>query len=259
MFFIVGKKHVLNNKKHVFKLKFKRLRRRNVLFKPLDMSADIITYGCSAHILNLLAHDIEIPVIKDHIKRIIKYFRKTHIPRSKYKQAGGKKLILSQDVRWNTLTDCLDSYLNNWHILSKVCSENKLLIEKDILNLINNINLKNNTADYLEKLKIISVALDKMQADQCTIGEATEIWLNLEEELNKLGQFSEADKKHLKARFNMAMTPAHFLVNLLNHRFAAKKLKDEQLNQAMEYANIYYPDTLPQILAYRAKIFPYKE
>jgi len=35
---------------------------------------DIITYGCSAHILNLLAHDIEIPGIKSNIKKIIKYF-----------------------------------------------------------------------------------------------------------------------------------------------------------------------------------------
>lgn len=31
---------------------------------------DIITYGCSAHILNLLAKDIDVPNLKDEVKKI---------------------------------------------------------------------------------------------------------------------------------------------------------------------------------------------
>ncbi|CAI6375917.1 unnamed protein product [Macrosiphum euphorbiae] len=58
---------------------------------------DIITYGCSAHILNLLAHDLEVNSIKSNIKQVIKYFRNSHKVGAKYKQAGGKTLILPSD------------------------------------------------------------------------------------------------------------------------------------------------------------------
>jgi len=37
---------------------------------------DIITYGCSAHILNVFAHDIEIPEIKSNIKKNYKILSK---------------------------------------------------------------------------------------------------------------------------------------------------------------------------------------
>jgi len=52
---------------------------------------DIITYGCSAYILNLLAHDIEILGIKSNIKKIMKYFRNTHFAAAKYKQANATR------------------------------------------------------------------------------------------------------------------------------------------------------------------------
>lgn len=70
-----------------------KMREQLVRCEELGMP-DIITYGCSAHILNLLAHDIEIPEIKRHIKNIIKYFRNTHFAAAKYKQASGKALVM---------------------------------------------------------------------------------------------------------------------------------------------------------------------
>ncbi|XP_024882803.1 uncharacterized protein LOC112461697 [Temnothorax curvispinosus] len=140
---------------------------------------DIITYGCFAHILNLLAHDIEIPGIKGHVKKIMKYFRNTHFAAAKYKEAGGKALVMPQDVRWDTLADCLESYISNWHILSKVCTDNRVAISSDISSKVNDTDLKIKATDYLEKLKIISVALDKIQRDCCIIGEATEIWIEI--------------------------------------------------------------------------------
>ncbi|KYN13601.1 hypothetical protein ALC57_14208 [Trachymyrmex cornetzi] len=52
---------------------------RNQLLECEELNlSDIITYGCSAHILNLLAKDIDMPHLKEEIKKIIKYFRNTH-------------------------------------------------------------------------------------------------------------------------------------------------------------------------------------
>lgn len=219
---------------------------------------DIITYGCSAHILNLLAHDIEIPGIKKQIKTIMKYFRNTHFAAAKYKEAGGKALVMPQDVRWNTLADCLESYINNWHILCKVCTDNRVAITPDISSKVNDMNLKKKATDYLEKLKVISVALDKIQRDCCTIGEATEIWIEIINAFKLQHNFSESDLDCVLQRFKMAMTPAHYLANLLDHRFRGLQLNQEQLDEAMEYVNLYHPAAMPDVISYRAKTFPFK-
>lgn len=68
--------------------------------KNLNMDhEEIIFYGCSAHILNLLARDVKISGIKDHVVQIIKYFKHHHVPSALYKQAGGKCLELPSEVR----------------------------------------------------------------------------------------------------------------------------------------------------------------
>ena len=233
---------------------------RRDLFEELDRK-DIITYGCSAHILNLLAHDIEVPGIKSNIKKICKYFRNVHFASAKFREAGGSALVLPQDVRWNTLSDCLESYLKNWPILFDVCSNNRISIDKDIIKVVNDTNLKTNAQDYLKKLKYIAVALDKVQRNTCTIGEATEIWLELLEAFETEqanGEFSVSDTNKVKERMEMALTPAHFLANLLDHRFRGNKLTQEQIETGMEYVETYHPEALPIIINYQAKCVPFK-
>ena len=58
---------------------------------------DVITYGCSAHMLNLLAQDLAIPNIKEQVVQVVKYFRNNHFAATKYKAKGGLQLILPQD------------------------------------------------------------------------------------------------------------------------------------------------------------------
>lgn len=52
---------------------------------------NIITYGCSAQILNLLAHDLgrDYENITKHIVQVHKYFRNHHLPKFYYEAAGG--------------------------------------------------------------------------------------------------------------------------------------------------------------------------
>lgn len=232
---------------------------REELAKTEECGLDIITYGCSAHILNLFAHDIDIPEIKEHIKKVIKYFRNSHFASSKYKQAGGKSLILPQDVRWNTLADCIESYIANWHIMSKVCSENRAAIDVTIASKVNNINIKMNAEDFLVKLKKIAIALDKVQKDACTIGEATEIWISLLLEFGTDEDVKEKEVSCLKKRFEMAMTPAHFLAHILDPRFRGATLDQEHIDSAMEYLENYHPTVMPEVIKYRAKVSPFKE
>lgn len=73
----------------------------------------LVAYGCSAHFLNLLAQDLQVKYIKEHITQNIKYFRNHHIPGCLYKEAGGKMLVIPAETRWNTMADSIQSYLQN--------------------------------------------------------------------------------------------------------------------------------------------------
>lgn len=73
---------------------------------------NIITYGCSAHLLNLLSQDLDMGTVKEHVVQVVKYFRNNHAASALYKKEGGKALVLPQDVRWNTLNDCFAVYIS---------------------------------------------------------------------------------------------------------------------------------------------------
>ena len=73
---------------------------------------------------------------------IVKYFRNVHFAAAKYKEAGGLKIPLPLDVRWNSLVDCLSGYIGNWSVLIKVCKENREEIDKDISAKVSNLGLK---------------------------------------------------------------------------------------------------------------------
>ena len=76
-----------------------------------DSAREIISYGCSAHYMNLLAKDVEISGVKEH------------------------------DVR-NTLADCLQSHLDNWSTLLKVCEEHRDGIVTSISDKIKNFGIR---------------------------------------------------------------------------------------------------------------------
>lgn len=221
-------------------------------------SQDIVTYGCSAYILNLLAHDIEIPGLKSHIKQIFKYFRNSLFFTAKYKMEGGKALILPQDVRWNTFADTIQCYLENWHILFKLCDENRTAVDKTIFLKVNDVNIKHNASIYLIKLKKISISLDQVQKDNCTIGEACDIWLTLKEFFETEAYDMEI-LEALNHRFDMAITEYHYIANILDHRFIGSKLGQEQTDSAMNYINHYHPTIMAEVITYQAQAFPFKD
>jgi len=45
--------------------------------------------------------------------------QKSRLPSSWLKHAGSKALVLPQDVQWNTLTDCLETYLKTGQFFFK--------------------------------------------------------------------------------------------------------------------------------------------
>jgi len=103
------------------------VRMRDLMKKPF-----FITLTCSAHMLNLLAKDLEIPGVTVHAIKVIKYFRNNHFVRAKFQELKiGKSLCMPQEVRWNTMCFSLASYIENWPILLRICENYKDNIDSD--------------------------------------------------------------------------------------------------------------------------------
>lgn len=82
--------------------------------------------------------------------------------------------------------------------------------------------------------------------------EATEIWIDLFQSVEK-ENFIIFEIDCFKTFFNMAMTPFHYLANLLNHCYREQKLNQNQVEEALEYAAVYHPGAMPFIILYEAQ------
>ncbi|XP_050710213.1 uncharacterized protein LOC126994981 [Eriocheir sinensis] len=211
---------------------------------------------------SVLAKDLEIGNIKEHIVKIVKYFRNNHTASAAYKAAGGSTLIVPQDVRWNTLSDCLEGYLNNWPILVSVCDgEKRNQLDPVIIRKVMDTYIKRSAEDMLKILKLIAIALDKVQRDRCDIGEATEVWKDLQ---NKLAEESVRSgdsaviEDHFMKRMKLALTPVHYLANILHPAYKGKKLTMEEENMGMNWINENCPSALSLIMIYKAELPPFQ-
>ena len=177
--------------------------------------------------MNLLAKDLKISNIKKHIVHITKYFRNNHYASSAYKAAGGRALVMPQDVRWNTFSDCLESYLNNWPTIISVCDgEKRNELDKGITKRVMDTNLKKNAEDMLKITKIIAVALDSLQRDSCcNIGDATQIRKSVQNSLMKKINNDTQLKKKIDKRIDEASTPAHYLAYMLHPSYQSQDNK----------------------------------
>lgn len=124
----------------------------------LEKHIGIIQYGCLAHILNLLAKDLEFFSATSNIVKVIKYFRNKHVPSGLYRQAGGKRLVMPLEIRWSTMNNALKSFLDN-----------KEVIETDIIKIVNDAQVAINATDLVSRLEPIAIALDRVQRDYTTM------------------------------------------------------------------------------------------
>lgn len=104
-----------------------------------------------------MAHDLDIPHVKSHVVQIVKYVRNTHLPAARYKEAGGKKLLMPVETRWNSVYDYLEFCLQNWPILASIP------LDEPISSKIMNMNIKNTAKDLTNRLKPVAIALSSLQ------------------------------------------------------------------------------------------------
>ena len=222
----------------------------------LKESYSIIAYPCSAHIADRLAKDVDSSAVKSDIVAIHKYFRNHHLPNSWYKQAGGKALPIPCEVRWNSVNDCLQAYVNNWATLVKVVETHREEIDSNICNQVLDITLKHKAMEYLSRMKPIAIALDKLQRDKCHLSDAVVIWKELQETFENMPL---PDYMNFETRISAALTPAHLLAYILDPRYYGHPhLTREEFKTAINFLRDHNQSAHPSVLKYLAMESPYE-
>lgn len=226
---------------------------------------NVITYGCSAHVLNLLAKDCQFPNIKEHVLVIVKYFRNNHFANALYRQSDTPNLIMPANTRWNSLVDCLQAYIKGWSVLFKICEDHRDKIDDNVQSKVANVMLKRNVEDMIAILKPISVTLDKVQRNECPIAHAVYLWKQLKKEFWDATQDETIRQKFIN-RYNMALTPTHFLAYIIDPKQIINTEPHLQLTEnekkigldfaCSKYASAYL---LPLIIKFQAKASPFME
>lgn len=236
---------------------------RQLLENRVDL--DVITYGCSAHVLNLLAGDCQFPNVKEHVLVIVKYFRNNHFANALYRASEAPKLIMPAETRWNSLVHCLEAYIKGWPVILRICEDNREKIDSNVQGKVTNFMLKRNVEDMITILKPISVTLDKMQSNKCSIGEAVYLWKQLKKDFWDATD-NEGFRKKFIDRYNMALTPVHFLAYTLDPKQIIKtdphlQLSENEKKMGFDFANLKYGSTflLPLIIKFQAKVSPFVE
>lgn len=124
-------------------------------------------------------------------------------------------------------------------------AQNEDLIETRSRNILHNVGLFSDIKNLETQLQPISAALDKLQSDTATITDTRETWLDLlystdlEPYHEKVGQ-----------RFRQAMTPTHYLANLLHPVYRGKKLDPDHINSAQEMLLEWNGDVVTELLSF---------
>ena len=218
---------------------------------------DVITYGCSAHVANLLCRDIRDESVIDKVKNVIKYFKLHHDPKAKYKQAGGKHLSLPIDVRWNSIRNCLNSFICNYVVLSSVASTYRRVFDEKIVDLILEGNLITSAQLLVEKYDQIGIALNKLQSDQCYLSDAFEVWTDLYDFFNKNSSDSISDVNvdflNFMERHKLAVSTFHMLSNTFDPRFRGKRVNQSQRKDAMNFLQKENPEFISELIKFTAE------
>jgi hypothetical protein len=192
----------------------------------------------------LLSADLEVPDVKEKIVSVVKYFRNKQLPAAWYKNCGGTKLVMPQEVRWNTVHDCIQSFLRNRGVLVQDVQDHNADIDPNIADAVNDVILVQLANQYLSIIKPIAIALDRMQSKDATIAVAVEVWAKLEKDLC-LSSRLQVEVDHFTKRCDMALGPVHYLANVLDHRFRGMHLTDSQKSTAYQLLNEYDSHLMP--------------
>ncbi|EMP40122.1 hypothetical protein UY3_02625 [Chelonia mydas] len=121
-----------------------------------------------------------------------------------------------------------------------------------------NIGLKRNVELTLDILKSISIAWDKQQKDCCCIADTGKIRKELQETVKKETPNNKVKLQAGKKRMDQALTPSHFLANILDSEYQCRCLTAEEERATMTRGS-NHPSSIPTVIHFSAGGEPFKQ
>lgn len=209
---------------------------------------NLITYGCSAHYMNLLVNEISNKKILGYIIEVHKFFRNHHQPHGWLKEKGGLMPQIPNATRWNSQLDCLDTFSKNYAKYIEIQNEKSLEIPENITRILENVLLYKEAIQMQTQLKRIKKIFDCMQAEKTNISDVVELWLDLAECSELI-----MHKDNIQKRMHEALLPIHYLANMMNPKYAGTRLSAEQQNEAETWLSNKHHEWLVPFLAFKIK------
>ena len=98
----------------------------------------LITYGCSAHIINLCFKDITPHNLLEHIVKVQKHFRNKQCAHGWLTKKKGLMPQIPCDSRWNSQKECLRTFVKNFHKYNEIRLEHMEEFDREIGNILTN-------------------------------------------------------------------------------------------------------------------------
>lgn len=102
---------------------------------------DLVTYGCSAHYLNLVETDVTPRTVLAQVVEVQKFFRNHHQPHGWLKEKGGRMPQIPNTTRWNSQNDCVKTFVENFHLYLQISAEHSENIDSRIVRILNNVSI----------------------------------------------------------------------------------------------------------------------
>jgi uncharacterized membrane protein YheB (UPF0754 family) len=124
-----------------------------------------------------------------------------------------------------------------------IIAKNEELIDPRIRSIIHNVGLFNEVKHLQLQLQPVSNGLDRLQSDSSTLSDACETWIDLLQNSDL-----QTYKDKVLHRLQKAMTPTHYLANILHSQYRGKLLLPDQVSSAQDLLLQTYLDMLPDDL-----------
>ena len=215
----------------------------------------VVTYGCLAHVLNLLGQDITPQALIKHITEINKFFRNHHVPSAWLKsQLGATRPQLPSETRWKGQLMCLDSYIKNRVYYMQFIQDHPSEIDQGIARKVMDMNLFTQVSDLAEILRPVAKALDRAQNDKTNLADACDIFFSLQ-----LEPTLQDHRAALQKRFDFVIRPCHLVAYMFHPKYLGEQLSQEQVEIAREWLLNKGEDFLPAAIAFQAEAAPFPE
>jgi len=215
----------------------------------------MITYGCSAHVINLCVKDIIPNILLEHVVKVQKHFRNKHNAHGWLTEKHGLMPQIPCDTRWNSQQECLRTFVANFHKYNEIRLEHMQEFDQQISNILTNAGIYAEASNLLKQLKILSEALNNLQSDTANLSDAVQIWLHI---LNH--EILEHYHPQLMKRFQQNIQPFHLLAYITDpSKCFGEQLSAEQEELAEQWLLEMHPKFLPYLLKLKIKdsdIFP---